>query len=68
MVVDTAFTVANIAAMQLHTIITLIHLVSSCLERLCVLTCLEAAQDKSRCVVQDTGLVFTLLEKVHGNP
>ena len=44
--------------MQLHTIITWIHLVSNCLERLCVLTCLEAAQDKSRRLVQDTGLVF----------
>ena len=42
--------------MQLHTIITLIRLVSNCLERPCVLTCLEAAQDKSRRVAQDTGL------------
>ena len=48
---DTAYIAANrhvrtYVAMQLHTIITLIHLVSNCLERPCVLT-LEAAQDKT---------------------
>ena len=57
LVVDTAFIAANIA-MQLHTIITLVRLISNCLERLRVLTCLEAAQDKSRRVVQDTGLLL----------